>query len=143
MAFTTNSPFNLRSLNDINYIVSTSLVMAPTPSLDFIQAVPYPTTTETTLLNVGVVLTNTNASQSLTSVTSSYFLQHSADNSTFVNVPQKAAPFILIQSVTGSAPISSSVLTSFEPDGKRYVRLSSSYSTGGTATGSLSLVVEF
>ena len=128
----TNNPFNRRIAKDIDYTVTASL-SAPLAALDFIQAVPYPTTTEKTVLQVVTYVNSATSS----GVTASVYLQQSADNVTWVNIPQKAAPFTVIKQNT-QVPITSSVITAFEPDGLRYVRASASISQTATfATSSM------
>ena len=111
-------PFNGRILNDSAYSITASVVtsLPGSASFNFVQASPFPTIEKATLsLTLSPSGTNT----------ASLTLQHSADNTTFANIPQFAAPLVK----TGASTLSSSVVVILPPDVKQYLRVSGSGAT--------------
>lgn len=121
MALAPNIPFNSRELMDGNFVVTASIPSAATV-FDLVQAVPYPTTE---VINAYVTLTQTTATG-----TGSVTIQESADNSSWSNVAELAAPLLYTAGAT-----SDTATFKLEPGCKRYVRASGSAGSGSvTAT---------
>lgn len=125
MSLASNNPFNSRNLRDANYIKSSSLQTSlVTPSLDFIQATPYPTT-EQVILQATLGATTTTLANG---VTASIAWQDSADNSSFSNITQLGS-FAVIGTTTLAAT-SQQVLLS--PSVRRYVRVAATFTDSGS-----------
>ena len=126
------APFNSLLLTDSNYIVTAALnaTNAVTPSVNFNVANPYPTIAST-LIYITATDTQTNASGS------AIYLQESADNSTWTNAANFAAPIGKVSGSTTFTPVTVNYGTN---NSKQYLRLSASNTTGNP-TGSVTLTV--
>lgn len=120
MALVNNKPFNTRILEDVSFIKSASLQDAVvTAGLDFVQAMPYPTTEQ--------VIAQANLSATTTTlaggITASIAWEESADNSTFAAVPELAG-FTVLGKIDLAATSQQVLLP---PSVKRYVRLAGTF----------------
>lgn len=111
-----NAPFNSQILQDANYIV-TSSVTAASPSMDLIQASPFPTT-RYVVLNVTASAVN---STKYATWSASLSVQDSADNSTFADVAAMG-PLAINDAATKTAG-TSKISYQFPPTIRRYVRV--------------------
>jgi len=140
MSLATNTPTNSRLLTDINYIASASLQTATaTPSLDFIQATPYPVTERVVVSINSSTITSTKAN----GVTGSIAYQDSADNSTFANISQLAG-----YALSGSSLTATNQQILLPPSARRYLRINATFTDSASLsttnyTGSITCSVLF
>lgn len=125
MALASNKPYNTRLVEDANFVKSASLQTAVvTAGLDFVQALPYPTT-EQVILQANLGATTTTLANG---ITASIAWQDSADNSSFAAISQLAG--FSVKGASTLAATSQQVL--LPPNVRRYVRLAATFADSGS-----------
>ena len=137
----TVSPFTGLLLQDSNYNASASFPAAggtvgATPSV-YYPNVDYPTVGKFIVQVYNTAVTNTSSSATI-----SMSLQHSADNSTWVNIPQFAASLLSFTDAgsagaTGGSAVAGTTQVLLPPNVNPYVRVVTSVPTGGSTSGGL------
>lgn len=142
MGLASNSPYNTRTLTDVNYVVSKSLQSATaSAAMDLVQAVPYPTTEQ-----VIVKFNNSLISSSFNKISSSLALQHSdASTGAFVDIPELAP--MTATSVTDYSMPAATRYVLLPPSVKRYIRVNETATSASAAlsniTGSITASLLF
>jgi hypothetical protein len=131
MAIVNNTPQNTRELKDALLSKAATLATGVTTGIDLVQSTPYPTTEQ-------VVLNVYNGALAGTNTTAAFWVQDSADNSTFTSLSTLGS---VTKTVPTNAAASKVASFSLPPGTRQYVRVSSSLS--GATTGDFTASIMF